>query len=75
MPLDDHLTMFKEIVVELKTLEVKYDEVNLALRLLCSLSPSYVTFKDIILYSRDTPTINKVYDTLLSKENMRHLVS
>lgn len=73
MSLDDRLTMFKEIVANLETLEVKYDEEDLVLMLLCSLPPSYVTFRDTILYSRDTLTAEDVYDALLSKEKMRYL--
>lgn len=73
MSLDDHLTMFKGIVADLEILEVKYDEEDLALILLCSLPPSYMTSRDTILYSRDTLTVEEVYDVLLSKEKIRHL--
>ncbi|CAI9785482.1 unnamed protein product [Fraxinus pennsylvanica] len=68
-------TVFKEIVANLKTLEVKYDEEDLALIILCSLPTSFSSFSDMILYSRDTITIEKVYDALFSKEKMKHLVS
>lgn len=51
--IDDHLFTFKEIVVDLVTLEVKYDWEDLAWMLLCSLSPSCLTFRDTILYNRD----------------------
>ena len=50
--LKDHLTIFKEIVSNLETMEVKYDEEDLGLILLCSLPLSYLNFKDTILYSR-----------------------
>lgn len=62
--LEDHIVVFKEIVVDLETLEVKYDEENLALVLLCSLPGSYASFRDTILYCRDTLTIDDVYDAL-----------
>ena len=52
--LEEHLTTFKEIVADLETLEVKYEEEDLRLMLLCSLPNSYATFRDTILYSRDT---------------------
>ena len=42
--------------------------------LLCSLPNSYVTFKDTILYSRDTLTLNEVYEALFSKEKMKQLI-
>ena len=37
MSLEDHLTTFKEIVYDLETMEVKYEEEDLGLILLCSL--------------------------------------
>lgn len=71
----DHLTIFKKIVADLETLEVKYDEEDLAaLILLCSLPISLSSFRDTILYGRDTLTIEEVYDALFSKEKMKHLV-
>lgn len=41
--------------------------------LLCSLSPSYMTFRNTIFYNRDILTVEEIYDYLLSKEKM-HLV-
>ena len=49
MSLEDHLTVFKEIVSNLETMEVKYDKNDLGLILLCSLPSSYATFRDTIL--------------------------
>ena len=43
--LEEHLTTFKEIVANLKTLEVIYEEEDLGLMLLCSLPNSYATFR------------------------------
>ena len=40
---------FKEIVADMRTLEVKYGEEYLGLIFLCSLLGSYMTFKDTIL--------------------------
>ena len=57
--------------MDLETLEVKYEEVDLGLMLLRSLPNSYVTFRDLILYSRDTLTLNEVYEALFSKEKMK----
>ena len=64
----EHLTTFKEIIADLETLEVKYKEEDLALILLCLLLASHVTFRGIILYSRDTLTLKKVSKALFSKE-------
>ncbi|XP_022872967.1 uncharacterized protein LOC111391918 [Olea europaea var. sylvestris] len=69
-----HLTMFKEIVADLEILEVKYDEEDLVLIPLCSLPSSFSSFRDTILYSRDTLTIEEVYDAMFSKEKMELLV-
>ena len=69
--LEEHLTTFKEFVVDLETLGVKYEEGNLCLILLCSLPVSCATFKDTILYSHDTLTLNEVYEALFSKEEMK----
>ena len=73
-PLEDHLTTFKEIVADLETLEVKYEEEDQRLMLLCSLPNLYATFRDTILYSRDTLTLNEVYEDLFSKEKMKQLI-
>ena len=70
--LEVHLTTFKEIVADLETLEVKYEEKDIGLMLLCSLPNSYATFRDTILYSRDTLTLNEVYEALFSKEKMKN---
>lgn len=43
--LEDHLIIFNEVVVDLKTLEVKYDEEDLSLIFLCSLPASYMSFR------------------------------
>ena len=65
---------FNKIVVDLETLEVKYEEEDLGLMLLRSLPNSYSTFRDTILYSRDTLTLNEVYEDLFSKEKMKQLI-
>ena len=72
--LDEHLTTFKEIVVDLKTLDVKYEEEDIGLIFWCSLPVSYETFKDRILYNHDTLTLNEVYEPLSSKEKMKELI-
>ena len=59
--LEENLMTFKEIVANLDTLKVKYEEEDLGLMLLCSLPNSYATFRDTILYSHDTLTLNEVY--------------
>ena len=64
--LEEHLMTFKEIIVDLETLEVKYEEEDLWLILLCSLLALYATFRNTILYSRDTVILNEIYEILFS---------
>ena len=71
----NHISTFKENVVDLETIEVKYDEEDLRLILLFSLPFLYLTFIDTILYSRDTLTLEEVYESLHSKETMKQLVN
>ncbi|KAG8482894.1 hypothetical protein CXB51_024220 [Gossypium anomalum] len=70
----EHLTVFKEILSNLETMEVQYDKEYLGLILLCSLPPSYSTFRDTILYSRESLTVDEVYDFLTSYDKMKHIV-
>ncbi|KAG8490786.1 hypothetical protein CXB51_014006 [Gossypium anomalum] len=69
----EHLTVFKEILSNLEAMEVQYDKEDLGLILLCSLPPSYSTFRDTILYSRESLTVDEVYDSLTSYDKMKHL--
>ncbi|KAG8490339.1 hypothetical protein CXB51_015583 [Gossypium anomalum] len=70
----EHLTVFKEILSNLEAMEVQYDKEDLGLILFCSLPPSYSTFRDTILYSRESLTVDEVYDSLTSYDKMKHLV-
>ena len=74
MRLNEHLTVFKEILSNLEAMEVQYDKEDLGLILLCSLPPSYSTFRDTILYSYESLTVDEVYDSLTSYDKMKHLV-
>ena len=69
-----HLKTFKEIVANLETLEVKCEEEDLGLILMCSLPILYTTFRDMILYCRDILTLNEVYEALFSKEKIKQLI-
>ncbi|KAG8473450.1 hypothetical protein CXB51_035780 [Gossypium anomalum] len=53
------LNSVKEILSNLEAMEVQYDKEDLGLILLCSLPPSYSTFKDTILYSRESLTVDE----------------
>ena len=67
--------MFKEIVADLLSMEVKFDDEDLALLLLCSLPVSFSNFRDTMLYSYDTLTVVKVYEALTAKEKMKQMVN
>ncbi|KAG8472988.1 hypothetical protein CXB51_034943 [Gossypium anomalum] len=58
----EHLTVFKKILSNLEAMEVQYDKEDLGLILLCSLPPSYSTFRDTILYSRESLTVDENID-------------
>ncbi|CAD6342994.1 unnamed protein product [Miscanthus lutarioriparius] len=63
-----------KIVANLVSMEVKYDDEDLGLLLLCSLPNSYANFRDTILLSRDELTLKEVYEALQSREKMRGMV-
>ena len=68
-----HLSKFKEIVGDLKNLEVKHDDQDLGLILLCSLPSSFGTFMDTIIYSREDLSLEEMYTALSSKEKMKEI--
>jgi hypothetical protein len=53
----NHIYVFKEIVADLLSMEVEYDDEDLGLLLLCSLPSSFAGFRDTILLSRDEVTV------------------
>ena len=69
-----HLSVFKEIVSDLVSMEVEYDVEDLGLLLLCSLPSSYASFCDTILLSRDELTLAEVCEALQSREKMKGMV-
>jgi hypothetical protein len=56
-------------------MEVKFDDEDLDLLLMCSLPTSYNNFRDTILYSHDELTMAEVYEALTPKEKMRQMVN
>jgi hypothetical protein len=69
-----HISVFKEIVANLVSMEVKYDDEDLGLLLLCSLPNSYANFCDTILLSRDELSLAEVYEAIQSREKMKAIV-
>ena len=70
----NHLSIFKEIVGDLVSMEVKYDDKDLALLLLCSLPSSFANFQDTILLSYDELTLVEVYEVLQMRKKMKGMV-
>uniref|UniRef100_A0ACD5Y5J0 Uncharacterized protein n=1 Tax=Avena sativa TaxID=4498 RepID=A0ACD5Y5J0_AVESA len=70
----NHLSLFKEIISDLQSMEVKYDDEDLALLLLCSLPSSYTHFRDTILLSREKITLDEVQDALKQRKKMKSMV-
>jgi hypothetical protein len=60
----NHSTTFKEIVPDLQSMKVKYDDEDLGLLLLCSLPSSFTNNRDTIILSRDELTPREVYEAL-----------
>ncbi|KAG8493126.1 hypothetical protein CXB51_010660 [Gossypium anomalum] len=71
-PMQEHLTVFKEILSNLEAMELQYDKEDLGLILICLLPPSYSTFRDMILNNRESLTVDEVYDSLTSKTQERN---
>jgi hypothetical protein len=69
----NHISIFKEIIADLQSIEVTYDDEDLG-HILCA-HCSFANFRDTILYSRDTLTMNDVYEALQAKEKMKQIVS
>nr|CAE03833.3 OSJNBb0013J13.10 [Oryza sativa Japonica Group] len=70
----NHISVFKEIVADLMSMEVQFDDEDLGLLLLCSLPSSYTNFCDTILLSRDEVTLAEVYEALQNREKMKGMV-
>lgn len=65
-----HLMAFKQIISDLQSMEVDYDDEDLGLIFLCSMPSSIPKFEDTLLYSHD-----EVSEALCAKETMKLMVS
>ena len=70
----NYLSIFREIVSDLLSMEVSYEDEDLALILLVSLPNSFANFRDTLLYNRDELTLAEVYEALQQRENMKSMV-
>jgi hypothetical protein len=68
MPLCDHLDEFNKILMDLKNIDIKIDDEDQALILLCSLLEFFDNFINSMLYGRDTISLIDVKSALNSME-------
>ncbi|KAK2458211.1 alpha carbonic anhydrase [Trifolium repens] len=65
----EQLAEFNKIIDDLANIDVKLEDEDKALHLLCTLPKSYESFKDTMLYGKDTPvTLEEVQSALRTKE-------
>ncbi|GJY18729.1 retrovirus-related pol polyprotein from transposon TNT 1-94 [Tanacetum coccineum] len=72
--LKDHLDALNSILMDLKNVEVKIDDEDVALILLVSLPPSLDNFVNFFVVGKDTITLKDVRSSLHSRE-LRHQAS
>ncbi|PKI53168.1 hypothetical protein CRG98_026473 [Punica granatum] len=64
----DHLNMFTQIMMDLQNVDVKIEDEDQALLLLCSLPESYESFVDTMLFGRRSIILEYVTASLKSRE-------
>ncbi|KHN13665.1 Retrovirus-related Pol polyprotein from transposon TNT 1-94, partial [Glycine soja] len=64
----EHVSLFTKAVLDLKSVDVRIDEEDQAVMLLCSLPSSFENLVDTMLFGRDTLTLEEVKATLNSRE-------
>lgn len=62
----EHVSLFTEAILDLKSVDVRIDEKDQAVMLLCSLPPSYENLVDTMMFGRETLTLEEVKATLSS---------
>src|SRR5438045_8540762 len=63
-----HLDAFNSIIIDLGNVDIKVDSEDQALILLCSLPRSYDAFIDMLLYGKDSISLEDVSSALKSRE-------
>ncbi len=68
--LRDHISQFITLLNDLKNVEVHIDDEDQAMLLLCSLPPSYKSFRETLIYGRDKISFEDVKGHLLSRDKL-----
>lgn len=68
MKVSDNLSVLNGIVYELETIGVKIHDEDKALRLIWSIPSSYEHIKPILIYQKETLSIEKIASKIISKE-------
>lgn len=66
--LAEQLDMFKKMIHDLENIDVKIQDEDQALLLLCALPGSHVHFKETLFYGRKSLTFEEVQSTMYSKD-------
>ncbi|KAK5772274.1 hypothetical protein PVK06_048555 [Gossypium arboreum] len=69
-PFRDHISQFITLLNDLKNVEVHIDDEDQAMLLMCSLPPSYKSFKETLIYGIDKLSFEDVKGHLLSKDKL-----
>ncbi|KAG8503416.1 hypothetical protein CXB51_001387 [Gossypium anomalum] len=68
--LRDHISQFITLLNDLKNVEVHIDDKDQAMLLLCSLPPSYKSFRETLIYGRDKLSFEDMKVYLLSRDKL-----
>ncbi|MFQ6656019.1 hypothetical protein Gotur_026302, partial [Gossypium turneri] len=70
--LRDHIIQFITLLNNLKNVEVHIHDEDQAMLLLCSLPPSYKSFRETLIYGKDKLSFKDVKGHLLSKDKLNN---
>ncbi|GAB2293499.1 hypothetical protein Dimus_038267 [Dionaea muscipula] len=67
-PVKSHLDTFNMLIMDLENLDVKIDDEDQALLLLCSLPVSFKHFREIVTYGQESISLEDIKAHILSRE-------